>query len=32
MGKEIEIYGDTEVEKHKFYYRKHLILLEDVDI
>ena len=26
------MFGNTEIEKHKFHDRKHLILLEDVDI
>ena len=32
MGKEIIMFGDIEIEKRKFYHRKNLILLNDVDI
>ena len=32
MGKEIITFGVIEVEKHKSYHRKNLILLQDVDI
>ena len=32
MDKEIITVGDIEVVKHKFYHRRNLILLEDVDI
>ena len=32
MGKEIITFGDIEVEKHKFYHCKNLILLEDIKI
>ena len=32
MGKEIITFGDIQVEKHKFYRPKNLILLEDIDI
>ena len=30
MGKEIVAFGDIEIEKGKFNYRKNLILLEDI--
>ena len=32
MGKEILTFGDTEIEKNKFYHYKTPILLKDVDI
>ena len=31
MTKEIITFADTEIEQNKFYHRKNLILLEDVD-
>ena len=32
MGKEILTFGDIEMEKNRFYRRKSIIFLEDVDI
>ena len=32
MGKEIPTFGDTEIEKNKFYHHKSPIFLGDVDI
>ena len=32
MGKEILTFGDTEIEKHKFYHYKSPTFLLDVDI
>ena len=31
MTKEIITFADIEIEQNKFYHRKNLILLEDVD-
>ena len=32
MSKEIIWFSNIEIERHKFYHRKNLVLLEDVDI
>ena len=32
MGKEFITFGDTEIEKHKFYYNKNPMLIYDVDV
>ena len=32
MSKEIITFGDIEIEKRKFSYRRNLILLKDVDV
>ena len=32
MDKKIKAFGNTEIEKYKFYFQTNLILIEDVEI